>query len=342
MTRFLLHRLIYFTLALWLLTVFSFLLNWLFPGDVITNMSGIRAISDSYASEFALRGGDDNLVMQYIYYLQNLINFDWGYSLVSQQPVWLEASRTFMATAEILLLALLLALVVGLPLGALAAMRYHSGVDKTIVSIAVGGYSIPVFWLAQLLILLFAVKLRWLPITGQIDPLFLIEPQSGSVLLDIALSDSAHKAAAYRDALAHMVLPVIVLASLPAMLLLRMMRNTTVEVMQQPYIKAVRARGLSPLRVAVKHAIPNAIQGILQQLTFIFGLMLANAVIVESIFNWPGIGSWLLKAIIDRDYPVIQAALLILVATTLFANLLFELYRGWRFPIVREERYGAT
>ena len=92
----------------------------------------------------------------------------------------------------------------------------------------------------------------------------------------------------------------------------------------------------------MQHAVPNAMQGILQQLTFIFGLMLANAVIVESIFNWPGIGSWLLKAILDRDYPVIQAALLLLVATTLFANFLFEIYRGWRFPIVREERYGSA
>ena len=342
MTRFLIHRLMYFVLALWLLTVFSFFLNWLFPGDVITNMSGIRVANSNYLNEFNLRGGDHNLVVQYGYYLQNLINFNWGYSLVSQQPVWQEGARTFMATAEILVLALLLALLLGLPLGTISAAWYHQSVDKTIVSIAVGGYSIPVFWLAQLLILFFAVNLRWLPITGQIDPLYLIEPQTGSVLLDIAFSESQHKAAAYQNALAHMVLPVVVLASLPAMLLLRMMRNTMVEVMQQPYIKAVRARGLSPIKVILKHAFPNAIQGILQQLTFIFGLMLANAVIVESIFNWPGIGSWLLKAIIDRDYPVIQAALLILVATTLFANLLFELYRGWRFPIIREERYGAA
>lgn len=342
MTRFIINRLLYFILALWLLTVFCFLLNWLFPGDVITNMSGIRVTAAGYANEFSLRGGDKNLLVQYIAYVNNLLQLDWGYSLVSQQPVWLEASRTFMATVEILLLALVLALLIGLPLGALAAAWYHTAVDKTIVSLAVGGYSIPVFWLAQLLILFFAVNLRWLPITGQVDPLYLIEPKTGAILLDIMLSDSQYKASAYQNALAHMVLPVIVLASLPAMLLLRIMRNTTVEVMQQPYIKAVRARGLAPYRVVLKHAIPNASQGVLQQLTFIFGLMLANAVIVESIFNWPGIGSWLLKAIIDRDYPVIQAALLVLVATTLLANLVFELYRGWRFPIVREERYGAA
>lgn len=342
MTRFIINRLLYFVLALWLLTVFCFLLNWLFPGDVITNMSGIRATSEGYAEQLSLRAADNNILLQYLAYVRNLAHFDWGYSLVSQQSVWLEGSRTFLATVEILILALLLALLIGLPLGALSAARYHTAVDKTIVSFAVGGYSIPVFWLAQLFILFFAVNLRWLPITGQIDPLYLIEPQTGSILLDIMLSDSQHKVSAYQDAFAHMVLPVVVLASLPAMLLLRIMRNTTVEVMQQPYIKAVRARGLSPFRVVLKHAVPNATQGVLQQLTFVFGLMLANAVIVESIFNWPGIGSWLLKAIIDRDYPVIQAALLILVATTLFANLLFELYRGWRFPIVREERYGAA
>ncbi|MGM0525565.1 MAG: ABC transporter permease subunit [Pseudomonadota bacterium] len=342
MTRFLINRLLYLVLAMWLLTIFSFCLNWLFPGDVITNMSGIRPLSPDYETAFQLRGGDSNLLIQYGYYLQNLINLDWGVSLVSQKPVWAEASRTFMATFEILLLGLVLALLIGLPLGAIAAARYKSAVDKTIISTAIGGYSIPVFWLAQLLILLFAVKIPWLPITGQIDPLYLIEPQTGSILIDVMLSQSEHKTDALYNALAHMVLPVIVLASLPSMLLLRMMRNTTVEVMQKPYVKAVRARGLSPFRVVTRHAVPNAIQGIIQQLTFIFGLMLANSVIVESIFNWPGIGSWLLKAIIERDYPVIQAALLILVATTLVVNFIFDIYRGWRFPIVREERYGTA
>lgn len=342
MIRFLLHRIIYFLLALWLLTVFSFFLNWLFPGDVITNMSGIRPFSDNYQSEFDLRAGGSNLITQYGHYVANLINFDWGVSLSTQQPVWAEASRTFMATAEILLLGFLLALVIGLPLGTLAAAQYRSSLDKTIVTTAIAGYSIPAFWLAQLLILLFAVKIQWFPITGQIDPLYLIEPQTGSVLLDVALSDSDFKAAAFQNALAHMVLPVVVISSLPSMLLLRMTRNATVEVLQKPYLKAVRARGLSPLRVIFKHAVPNTLQMVLPQLTFIFGIMLANTVIVESIFNWPGIGSWLLKAIIERDYPVIQAALVIFVATTLTAHFIFEIYRGWRFPIVREERYGGT
>lgn len=342
MTRYLIHRIIYFALALWLLTVFSFLLNWLFPGDVITNMSGIRTINPDYQTEFALRAGDGNVLTQYGSYLANLINFNWGISLITQQPVWAEASRTFMATAEILILGFLLALCVAVPLGTLAAAQYRSSLDKAIVTSAITGYSIPVFWLAQLLILLFAVQIRWFPITGQIDPLYLIEPQTGSILLDIALSDSAFKASALQNALAHMVLPVVVISSLPSMLLLRMTRNATVEVLQKPYFKAVRARGLSPLKVILKHAVPNTLQMVLPQFTFIFGLMLANSVIVESIFNWPGIGSWLLKAIIERDYPVIQAALVIFVATTLSAHFLFEVYRGWRFPIVREERYGGT
>lgn len=342
MIRFFFNRLLYFALALWLLTVFSFLLNWLFPGDVITNMSGIRSVEESYSLEATARAADGNIFWQYLVYLKNLSQFDWGVSLVNQQPVWAEASRTFMATAEILLSSFVLALLIGLPSGAIAASQFRSGLDRTILSSSIAGYSIPVFWLAQLLILLFAIKLGWLPITGQINPLYLIEPKTGSILLDISLSDSQFKAAAYRDALSHMILPVLVLAGLPSMLLLRIMRNTTIEVMQQPYIKAVRARGLTPRRVILQHAVPNAVQGLLQQLTFIFGLMLANCVIVESIFNWPGIGSWLLKAIVERDYPVIQAALLIFVATTLTANFIFDIYRGWRFPMVREERYGAN
>lgn len=342
MIRFALNRVLYFVLALWLLTLFIFLLNWLFPGDPITNMSGIRASHPAYSGEFLNRGGERNIVVQYLHYIENLIQGDWGRSLVSQLPVWDEASKAFTATLEILILALLLALFIGLPLGTFAASRYRTNVDKSIVAGAIAGYSIPVFWLAQLLILLFAVQLRWLPITGQIDPLFLIEPKTGSILLDIMLSNSAHKAAAYSDAIAHMILPVVVLASLPSMLLLRIMRNTTLEVMEKPYIKAVRARGLSPYRVVFMNAVPNAIKTMLQHLTFIFGVMLANCVIVESIFNWPGMGSWFLNAIVERDYPAIQSSLLIFVATTLLANLVFDLYRGWRFPIVREDRNATT
>ncbi|MCP1339529.1 ABC transporter permease [Idiomarina sp. M1R2S28] len=341
MTRYLLGRLSVFIIAVFLLTVFSFSLNYLFPGDPITNMSGIRSFQSSYPLMVELRGGDQNLAIQYLSYLQHLFAGDWGLSLSNGTPVFADGIQHFMASIELILLALLVAVFFGLPLGVFAASRFRQRSDQTVISLAMVGYSIPVFWLAQLMILLFAIKLGWFPITGQINPLYGVEPQTGSILIDVFLSDSEYKAAALQDALNHIVLPVIILAIMPMMLLLRLMRNATQEMLQKPFVKAARARGLNEFRVLVKHAIPNAVQSVLQQTTLIFSLLLTNSIVVESIFNWPGMGNWLIRSIFERDYPTIQAAVLMFAFVILFFNLLVELYHGWRFPIVRHEQYAT-
>ncbi|MCA1767260.1 MAG: ABC transporter permease [Idiomarina sp.] len=329
MTRYLIGRLTVFIIAVFLLTVFSFSLNYFFPGDPITNMSGVRSFQSSYPLIIEMRAGNENIAIQYMHYLHHLFAGNWGQSL------------SFMASMELIVLALLVAITLGLPLGVFAASRFRQRSDRAVISLAMVGYSVPVFWLAQLMILLFAIKLGWFPITGQINPLYGVEPQTGSILVDVVLSDSEYKAAALQDAINHIVLPVLILAIMPMMLLLRLMRNATQEMLQKPFVKAARARGLNEWRVLVKHAIPNALQSVLQHTTLLFSVMLTNSIVVESIFNWPGMGNWLIRSIFERDYPIIQSAVLMFAFVILFFNLLVELYHGWRFPIVRHEQYAT-
>jgi cationic peptide transport system permease protein len=337
MIRYLSSRLFVFIIAFFLLTVFTFSLNFFFPGDALTNMTGVRTFSDYYPILSEARGTDKNIALQYINYMQHLLSGNWGASLSSGDYVFKQAYQHLFASLELIIGALILAVLIGVPSGVLAATQFRGPIDKSVISLAMAGYSIPVFWLAQLLILFFAVKLDWLPITGQINPLYGIAPKSGAILLDIALSDSDYKAAAFQDALNHLILPVIILSIMPMMLLLRLMRNATQEMLQKPYVKAARARGLNEFQVLLKHAVPNATQSVLQQVPLIFSLLLSNSIVIESIFNWPGIGNWLVRAIFERDFPVIQACVLIIAFTILLFNLIVDLYRGWRFPIVRHE-----
>ncbi|WP_241968739.1 ABC transporter permease subunit [Idiomarina tyrosinivorans] len=244
------------------------------------------------------------------------------------------------ATIELSFLAMLLSLVVAIPLGILAAMNQRSMFDRWVVSAAMTGYSIPVFWLAQLLILLFAVHYDWFAITGQITPLYDIPTRTGAVLVDVMLSDSANASLAFWDAVNHMVLPVIVLAMMPLTMLIRIMRDATLDVLDKNYIKAARARGLSELKLMRRHALPNAMQPLIRQLGLQFSVLMTNALLTEVIFNRLGIGSWLVKSIYERDYPVLQSGLLVFASFILLINLLVELYHAWRYPQVRQELYA--
>lgn len=338
MLRYSLRRIVLLIVTLWLLSLLIFSLNYWYPGDSLTNMTGI-AINDTLAYQQAqmARGFDGGIISQYGRFISHLFQGDWGLSLVTQQPVFAEIKPLLGATIELGLLAMLLAMVLGIPLGVYAAVQQRGPIDRLIMGISLSAYSIPVFWLAQLFILLFAVKLGWSPISGQINPLFAIETQTGSILIDIWLSDTEFKAAALADALNHLWVPVIVLAIMPLTMLIRIMRNAVLDVLQQNFIKAARARGLSDSTIMFRHTLPNALQPVIRQLGLQFSVLMTNIVITEVIFNWPGLGSWLVKSIYERDFPVIQAGLLILASLILFVNVLVDLVHAWRYPQVRKE-----
>jgi cationic peptide transport system permease protein len=277
---------------------------------------------------------------QYGQFLLALLHGDWGQSLVTQRAVFADIMPQLGATLELTVLTMSLSMLVGVPLGMYAAVQQRGPVDRLIMGVSLSAYSVPAFWLAQLALLLFAVKLGWAPISGQINPLFNITPQSGSVLLDILLSELPYRGAAFSDALQHLWLPVLVLSVIPLTLLIRITRNATLDVLQQNYIRAARSRGLSERRIMVKHVMPNAMQAVVRQLGMQFSLLMSNIIIIETIFNWPGIGSSLIKSIYERDYPVMLGGLFTLAALILLVNVAVELYHAWRYPQVRKELYA--
>ncbi|RUO25796.1 ABC transporter permease [Aliidiomarina minuta] len=342
MSRYVLRQLSLLLVTFFLLTLLSFSLGYWFPGDALANLSGIQTLDSAlYEQAIASRSFDQNIAAQYFSYLTHLLQGDWGVSLQDGEPVWNEMKIRFPATMELALLALLLALAIGLPAGIISAVYYTRWPDRVINTFSLSGYSIPVFWLAQLLILIFAVTLGLIPIAGQINPLYNIEPVTGSILIDIMISDGPHRLEALGNALRHMVLPVIVLAIMPATLLTRITRSALHDVLNKNYIHAARAKGLHSASVIWKHAVPNAMQNITRQLGLLFSILITNTMITEVIFSWPGVGSWLVRSIYERDYPVMQAGLLVLATLILLVNVLLSLLHAWRYPQVRQELYAT-
>lgn len=341
MIRYSIRRLMLLLITLWLLTLLMFVLHHLFPGDTLTNMSGIRQ-SDGVAYEMAQQhyAMSQSWLSQYWQFFHHLVQGDWGQSLVTQRAVFSDIIPQLGATLELTLMAMTLSLVIGVPMGMYAAVQQRGPLDRLVMGVSLSAYSIPAFWLAQLALLLFAVKLGWAPISGQLNPLFNITPVTGSVLVDILLSTSPYRSAALMDALQHLWLPVLVLSSIPVTMLIRITRNATLDVLQQNYLRAARSRGLSESRIMVKHVMPNAMQVIVRQLGLQFSLLMSNIIIIETIFNWPGVGSSLIKSIYERDYPVMLGGLFTLAALILLVNVAVELYHAWRYPQVRKELYA--
>ena len=319
MSRYLLRQLSLLVITLFLLTLVAFSLT-------------------EYPSAAAADNG--HLAAQYLHYVTQLANGNWGVSLLDGTPVWDEVKVRFPATLELALVATLLALIVGIPAGVVAAMHAGQWPDRVVRALSLAGYSMPVFWLAQLVILIFAINLPWFPIAGQINPLYDVAPRSGSILIDIALSSHPTTFEIYRNALSHMVLPVLVLALMPASLLARLSRAAMDAVLRQNYIKAAQAKGLNATEVLFRHAVPNTMERVTRELGMLFSLLITNTLITEVIFSWPGLGSWFIRSIYERDYPVMQAGLLILASLVLVMQVVLNILHGWRYPQVRQELYA--
>lgn len=341
MTRYLLRQISLLLVTLFLLTVLSFSLGYWFPGDALVNLSGIQTLdSDLYQQIASSRGFDSNILVQYGHYVSHLLQGDWGVSLQDGQPVWQEVKVRFPATLELAILASLIALAVGIPAGIIAALNLGRWPDRLLMGLSLSAYSIPVFWLAQLVILGFAVNLQWFPIAGQINPLYSVEPQTGSILIDLLHADHPAKAEALRNVMRHMLLPLVILAVMPATLLARLTRAAMHDVLRRNYIKSARAKGLSAQQVIFKHAVPNTMQSVTRDLGLIFSFLITNTMITEVIFSWPGLGSWLIRSIYERDYPVMQAGLLTLAALILVVTVVLNLIHAWRYPQIRQELYA--
>ncbi len=321
-------------------TLVAFALIRLVPGDPIEIMVGERRLDPAaHAALMAQLGLDQPLPAQYWRYLKQLAHADLGQSLVTREAVAAEFAVLFPATVELAGAALLLALTVGLPLGVAAALRRGSWLDQAVMALATVGNSMPVFWWGLILIMFFSVGLEWTPVSGRIGIEFDVDAVTGFMLIDSALANlRGQEPGAFASALLHLVLPALVLGTIPMAVIARMTRSAMLEVLREDYMRTARAKGLSPARVVVHHGLRNALIPVVTVLGLQVGSLLGGAVLTETIFSWPGIGKWLIDAIGRCDYPVVQAGILISALIFIGVNLVVDLLYGVVNPRLRGAR----
>ncbi|MCY1504010.1 Dipeptide transport system permease protein DppB [compost metagenome] len=317
-------------------TLLTFALIRLIPGDPVEVMMGERRVDPQMHAEAMHRLGlDKPLYQQYLDYVGNLAQGDLGESLTTRESVWNEFLTLFPATLELSLAAMLFAGTFGLLAGVIAALRRGSLFDHGVMTISLAGYSMPIFWWGLILIMLFSVKLGWTPVSGRLDLLYDIEPRTGFMLIDTLLSDEE---GAFVDAVRHLILPAIVLGTIPLAVIARMTRSAMLEVLREDYVRTARAKGLSPARVVFVHGLRNALIPVLTVFGLQVGTLLAGAVLTETIFSWPGIGKWLIDAIARRDYPVVQNGILLVATLVIIVNFIVDVLYGLANPRIRHQR----
>ncbi|GAA5136923.1 ABC transporter permease [Thalassotalea piscium] len=314
----------------------------MFPGDQLINLSGqVNATEEQLAllSESYRQG--DSIISQYFAYLSHIMNADMGVSMSSQFPVWDEVIIHLPPTIELTFVALVMAMAVGIPLGFVAAIHHRTKIDNAVLTLSMLGYSIPVFWLGLLVILVFSIELGWFPSSGQISLLFEVEPVTGLLLIDILLSDSAFKWEAFQNALAHIILPACVVALAPATIFIRLARTSMMQVLDSHYITAASAKGLSLRQIIYRHGIRNAMVNVIRDVGLQFANLVTLAMVTEMIFSWPGIGRWLIESIYQRDYTAIQGGLLVLSSYIFIVHILTDFIYAWLNPMARGKKYGT-
>lgn len=314
-------------------TLVSFSLIRLVPGDPIELWVGEHGIDPERHAELLRQFGFDRpLWEQYLGFLGDLLQGDLGKSIVTQQPVISEFLTLFPATIELSLAAMIFAVLIGLPAGIIAGVRRGSVFDHTVMTVSLTGYSMPIFWWGLLLIILFSGTLGWTPVSGRISVLYYFEPVTGFMLIDSLLSGEP---GAFKSALSHLILPMVVLGTIPLAVIARQTRSAMLEVLGEDYIRTAHAKGLSPLRIVGLHALRNALIPVVTIIGLQTGLLLAGAILTETIFAWPGIGNWLVNSISRRDYPSVQGGVLLVACVVITVNLLVDLAYGLINPRIR-------
>ncbi|MBB1366644.1 ABC transporter permease [Pseudoalteromonas sp. SR44-5] len=325
------------------LSVFTFSLSYLFPGDPLSNLSGISNTSFSQTSELQEKYHfNDNYLMQYFAFIARIVQGDWGVSFASGDSVFTHIIELFPATLELSIYALIISVVVGVPAGILAAAYHRRWPDKLVNSTTLVGYSMPVFWLALLLIMVFSLQLGWFPMSGRMGLLYEIPSQTGFILIDIVLADFPYSGLAMLDALHHLTLPTIVLAMYPTTVLVRFTRESMLHVLEQSFIKTARAKGLNRAQLIMHHALRNALLPVIKQIGLQFSTLITLAMITEVIFSWPGVGRWLIDSIYQRDYPAIQGGLLAVSMFVILATIIAELTYTLFDPLSRNQAHGKV
>ncbi len=333
MLRFLIHRLGLLIPTFIGVTIAAFAFVRLLPGDPVLLMAGERGLTPERHAELLHQFGYDRPVwLQYLDFLWRALNGDLGKSLVTKNPVFSEFMTLFPATVELSVAAMLFAVAIGVPAGMFAAVKRGTAFDHTVMGAALVGFSMPIFWWGLLLIILFSGILGWTPVSGRISLLYYFPSVTGFMLIDSILSGQK---GAFASAVSHLILPTIVLGTIPLAVIARQTRSAMLEVLSDDYVRTARAKGLSPLRVVGVHALRNAMIPVITIIGLQVGVLLAGAILTETIFSWPGIGKWMVDSIFRRDYPVVQGGLLLVAVIVMLVNLLVDLLYGLINPRIR-------
>jgi peptide/nickel transport system permease protein len=302
------------------------------PGDPAQIMLGQQATQEQVQQIRENMGLDKPIFVQYGLFLKDALRGDLGDSIVTGRPVTTELLTRLPATLELTTFAMLIAILVGIPVGVISAVRQYSLLDKTTSVLALTGISMPIFWLAMILVVIFGVNLELLPFPGRLDPTTGITAITGFVLVDSLLTLNF---AGFWDGLLHLIMPALALATIPMAVIMRMTRSSMLEVMNEDYVRTARAKGVVPWRVVFKHALRNAMLPTITVIGLQAGLLMGGAIITETIFSWPGIGLYAYNSISARDYASVQGVVLYGALLFVLINLLVDILYAILDPRVR-------
>jgi len=344
-TRYLIRRLISVLPTLIGVTFVIFMFQRLIPGDPAVAMLGEHASTENVArireqlglnrpmflDRDALEEGSLSKFFdsQYIRYLGRLLRLDLGNSIHRRIPVAETLAIRFPATVELALLSMVIAIAVGVPVGIISASRRGSVLDSVTMIGSLVGVSMPIFWLGLMEIMLFGVFLNWLPTGGRLGTGIEVKAITHLVLVDSLLTGNFE---ALGDAIKHILMPTIALATIPMAIIARMTRSSILDVLQEDYIRTARAKGLAERVVLFRHALKNAFLPVITIIGLQTGILMGGAVLTETIFSWPGIGKWIYDAILGRDYPIVQGGTLLIAVIFVFFNLLVDLSYAYLDP----------
>jgi len=332
MLRYVVRRLLLLIPILFGLSILTFFWVRALPGSPISSLLGERATPQLVAQYKERYGLNEPVYKQYFKQLRAWAHADFGTSTATHRQITYEIKQRFPATMELAIAALIFAIGFGVPLGFFAAKKHGQLFDHASLFLSLIGISIPVFFLAIILKYIFAVRLGWLPTVGRASVLIDTKHPTNFYILDAIFTRDWY---ALKDALEHLILPAIALGSIPLAIITRITRAAVLDVQNEDYVRTARAKGLAPITVDRRHILRNAMLPISTIIGLQAGLLLSGAVLTETVFAWPGIGSWLRDAIFNRDYPVIQGGIMFVALVFVLVNLLVDISYALINPRIR-------
>ena len=321
MISFIIRRVLMVIPTLLGMTIVIFLMLAVTPGDPAELLLGERATPESLEAMRDYLGLKKPLYVQYGMFLKRVVTLDLGETIWSREKVSKEISERFPATIELALSAMIISSILGVILGIISATRQYSWFDYTSMVGSLMGVSMPVFWLGLVFMLIFSLTLGWFPMSGRLGVDVDLPTVTNFHILDAIL---AWNGEALRDALMHLALPAIALSTIPLAIVARMTRSSMLEVLRQDYIKTARAKGLSEVKIILKHALRNGLIPVVTVVGLQFGILMGGAILTETVFAWPGVGKWLYDGVVKRDYMVIQGGTLLVATTFVIVNLVVD------------------